>query len=178
MFQKFLVWYNVYLIASLNLSFQNCHPLARYYNNTFIYFKHRPNPLQIDFTKVRRCIKQNNKDYKFLRINSSKWDTFKRLFVIYTIRMLYTYSRCIDVDNGMKKRLFCKELYYIKQRVEYTRLMWWPQYIYWADRSQRLRCTKLFEGWLGGHYNARRPEVVWTISYIIPHTYSTNINSK
>ena len=143
MFQKFLVWYNVYLIASLNLSFQNCHPLARYYNNTFIYFKHRPNPLQIDFTKVRRCIKQNNKDYKFLRINSSKWDTFKRLFVIYTIRMLYTYSRCIDVDNGMKKRLFCKELYYIKQRVEYTRLMWWPQYIYYSDTCYVIRYALL-----------------------------------
>ena len=28
----------------------------------------------------------------------------------------------------------------------------------------------MFEGWLGGHYNARGPKVLWTVSYIIPHT--------
>ena len=36
----------------------------------------------------------------------------------------------------------------------------------------------MFEGWLGGHYNVRRPEVVWTISYIIPHILLFKIKSK
>jgi len=36
----------------------------------------------------------------------------------------------------------------------------------------------MFEGWLGGHYNVRRPEVVWTISYIIPHILLYTIKSK
>ena len=36
----------------------------------------------------------------------------------------------------------------------------------------------MFEGWLGVHYNARRPELVWTISYVILHTLLYEIKSK
>ena len=39
-----------------------------------------------------------------------------------------------------------------------------------ALRGRKAEVRSLIEGWLVVHYNARLPEVLWTISYIIPHT--------